>query len=211
MLGPYTGSDQQSFQAVVFGGSDVIPVLGTRAAVAARPASQLGLFAFPRIAGPPARVVGGADVIVMLKDSPAARSLITYPATPAAATVWAKRGGFLSPNGKVNVDAYPLAGSRTMATQITATTKFRLDLGGLEPTAFRSKLSSLLHAHVRSPGRAAAISLAGKTGAPAWGRRPRRLLPHGRPICSSSGLLGVFRTCWTSNAHVDNGQLCTDM
>ena len=146
--------------AMVFGGSAVIPVLGTKASVAARPASQFDTFAFPRIAKAPARVVGGTDVVVMLNDSPAARSLVGYLATPAAATVWAKRGSFLSPNAKVAVASYPLAGSRTMATQVTETSIFRLDLAGLEPAAFRAKLAGLLQAYVRSPGRIDAITKA---------------------------------------------------
>jgi alpha-glucoside transport system substrate-binding protein len=146
--------------AMVFGGSAVIPVLGTKAAVAARPASQFDTFAFPRIAKGQPRVVGATDVVVMLKDRPAARSLISYLATPQAATVWAKRGGFLSPNAKVAVASYPLAGSRTMATQVTKTSIFRLGLAGLEPAAFQTKLSSLLQAYVRSPARIGAITKA---------------------------------------------------
>jgi alpha-glucoside transport system substrate-binding protein len=146
--------------AMLFGGSDVFSVLDTKAAVAARPASEFGAFAFPRMAAPPTRVVGGADVIVMLKDSPAARSLIDYLATPAAATIWAKRGGFLSPNRGVPINAYPLAASRAMATQVTETQIFRLDLAGLEPAGFQSKLAGLLGAYVRSPARIAKITQA---------------------------------------------------
>ena len=146
--------------AMLFGGSNVIPVLGTPAAVAARPSTQFGAFAFPTIAKPPARVVGSADVIVMLKDSPAARSLVDYLATPAAATVWAKRGGFLSPNAKVDVKSYPLAASRTMATQLMSTANFRLDLAGLMPATFPAKLNNLLQQYVRSPARVAAITKA---------------------------------------------------
>lgn len=135
--------------AMLFGGSNVFPFL--RSAVAARPVSQFGAFAFPRIGSPPARVVGGADVVVMLKDSPAAESLIQYLATPDAATIWAKRGGFLSPNNKVTLASYPSAASRTMAGQLIGTTTFRLDLAGLMPQAFRTKLSRLLQAYVKSP------------------------------------------------------------
>lgn len=146
--------------AMLFGGSNVIPVLSTPAAVAARPATQFGTFAFPMIAKPPARVVGSADVIVMLKDTPAARSLVDYLATPAAATVWAKRGGFLSPNAKVDVNSYPLAASRTMAAQLTTTSIFRLDLAALQPATFPARLNNLLGQYVRSPARVAAITQA---------------------------------------------------
>ncbi len=153
--------------AMLFGGSNVMPVLSTPAAVAARPATQFGAFAFPTIAKPPARVIGSADVIVMLKDSPAARSLVDYLATPAAATVWAKRGGFLSPNAKVDISSYPLAASRTMATQLTNTSIFRLDLAGLLPAPLPAKLNSVLQQYVRSPARAAAIMQALESAATA--------------------------------------------
>ena len=45
--------------------------------------------------------MGGGDIVVMFKDTPAARALITYLATPEAATIWASRGGFSSPNKNV--------------------------------------------------------------------------------------------------------------
>ena len=54
---------------------------------------------------------GGRDAAAtpssMFKDSPAARALVTYLATPEAATIWAKRGGFSSPNKNVPPSAYP--------------------------------------------------------------------------------------------------------
>ena len=43
----------------------------------------------------------------MFKDTPAARALVTYLATPEAATIWAKQGGFSSPNKGVPASAYP--------------------------------------------------------------------------------------------------------
>jgi len=126
--------------------------------VAARPASQFGAFAFPTISRPPARVVGGADVVVMVKDGVAARSLVGYLATPAAATVWAKRGGFISPNAKVDPASYPLAATRTMAMQVAQTATFRLDLAGLQTPAFRSKLAGFLKTFVQGPARVAQIT-----------------------------------------------------
>ena len=43
----------------------------------------------------------------MFKDSPAAQALVKYLATPEAAEIWAKRGGFSSPNKNVDPNVYP--------------------------------------------------------------------------------------------------------
>ena len=63
-------------------------------------------------------MVGGGDTIVMFKDDPATQAFVKYLATPQAAEVWAKRGGFSSPNKNVDPSAYrdPIArrgGGRT--------------------------------------------------------------------------------------------------
>ena len=51
-------------------------------------------------------------LVVMFKDTPAARALVKYLATREAATIWAKRGGFSSPNKNVPASAYPDAITR---------------------------------------------------------------------------------------------------
>lgn len=137
--------------AMVFGGSAVLPVL--RSAKGVRPMNQLGTFAFPTIGEPPARVIGRADAIVMVKDSAAARALIQYLATPEAASIWAKRGGFLSPNRKVEPSAYPLASSRTLAAALTRASAFRLDLSERQPATLQARLGELLQEYVRHPSR----------------------------------------------------------
>jgi alpha-glucoside transport system substrate-binding protein len=142
--------------AMVFGGSAVLPVL--HSAKAARPLTDFGVFAFPPIGKPPARVIGQADVVVMLKDTAAARALVQYLATPEAATIWVKRGGFLSPNRKVDLASYPLATSRALATQLTQASAFRLDLTMLQSAPFGTKLAALMHSFVKSPSRIDQIS-----------------------------------------------------
>ena len=77
---------------------DFVP---TAATVKAKPLTGYNVFPFPSINGSPPAVVGGGDTVVMFKDTPAARALITYLATPEAATIWAKLGGFSSPNKSV--------------------------------------------------------------------------------------------------------------
>jgi alpha-glucoside transport system substrate-binding protein len=93
-------------------------------------------FAFPSIGTSSPSVVGGGDTVVMFKDTPAARALITYLATPEAATIWAKLGGFSSPNKGVKASAYPDALTRTNATALAQAKIFRFDMSDLAPAAF---------------------------------------------------------------------------
>ena len=81
--------------------------------------------------------MGGGDIVTMFKDTPASRALMTYLATPAAATVWAKRGGFSSPNKNVKLTAYSgrrcSVGRRPRSQMRTI---FRFDMSDLQPAAF---------------------------------------------------------------------------
>jgi alpha-glucoside transport system substrate-binding protein len=72
----------------------------------------------------------------MLKDTPAGRALITYLATPQAATIWAKRGGFSSPNKNVPASAYTNVLNRKTALALANATTFRFDMSDLQPAAF---------------------------------------------------------------------------
>jgi alpha-glucoside transport system substrate-binding protein len=73
-----------------------------------KPITDFNFFPFPDIkpenAG--AQQVAG-DLFGMFKDSPEARSFIKYLTTAEAQTIWVKRGGAVSPNKKVSLDAYP--------------------------------------------------------------------------------------------------------
>ena len=120
--------------AMVFEGDFVGGVITS--STKAKPVKDFNVFSFPSICGSPASVVGGGDVVVMFKDNPAARALITYLATPAAATLWAKRGGFSSPNKKVKASAYPDPITRGTATALAQAKVFRFDLSDLQPAAF---------------------------------------------------------------------------
>jgi len=51
-------------------------------------------------------VLGAADAMALFSDSHEARALIEYLATPSGAEVWVKTGGFISPNGSVDLDWY---------------------------------------------------------------------------------------------------------
>jgi alpha-glucoside transport system substrate-binding protein len=57
-------------------------------------------------------------------------------ATPEAATIWAKLGGFSSPNKGVPASAYPNALQRAAATALAQAKTFRFDMSDLAPAAF---------------------------------------------------------------------------
>src|SRR3954452_1702104 len=98
--------------------------------------SGYDVFPFPAIGDAANDVVGGGDSIVMFKDNPASRALITYLASPEAAQIWVKRGGFSSPNKNVPEDAYPDEITKTTATAIAGADTFRFDMSDLAPASF---------------------------------------------------------------------------
>jgi ABC-type glycerol-3-phosphate transport system substrate-binding protein len=118
--------------AMTFEG-DFVP---TAATVKAKPITGYNEFPFPSVNGSAPAVVGGGDTVVMFKDTPAARALITYLASPEAATIWAKLGGFSSPNKGVPASAYPDALTRATATALATAKTFRFDMSDLAPAAF---------------------------------------------------------------------------
>ena len=91
---------------------------------------------FPAIDGSGATVVGGGDSVIMFKDSPAAQALIEYLATPEAAEIWAKRGGFSSANKNVDENAYEDPLLRKTAIAIGDAETFRFDMSDLQPAVF---------------------------------------------------------------------------
>lgn len=138
--------------AMVAGGSEALPVVAS--APNARPLAQFGVFAFPTMGKPSApRVIGSADAAVMVNDSAPSRALMRYLATPQAATIWVERGGFISPNRKVSLRAYPNAVTRPLAAAVEGTTMFRFDLPQLRSPGFNTAMANLLEQYVGSAGR----------------------------------------------------------
>jgi ABC-type glycerol-3-phosphate transport system substrate-binding protein len=102
----------------------------------AEPETGFNVFDFPSIDGSDPSVVGGGDTIIMFEDSPAAQALIEYLATPEAAEIWARRGGYSSANKNVDENAYEDPLLRTTATALADAETFRFDLSDLQPAAF---------------------------------------------------------------------------
>jgi len=93
-------------------------------------------FAFPPIEeafGTPALSAG--DLFGMFNDTPAARSLMQWLASAEAQEIWARRGGFLSPNKKVSPDVYPDPLVAQAAEILVTAEVVRFDASDLMPAA----------------------------------------------------------------------------
>jgi alpha-glucoside transport system substrate-binding protein len=100
----------------------------------AQPVSDFDFFAFPDInlAYAGAEQVTG-DLVSVFKDSPAARSLIAYLATPQAQAGWAQRGDTLSANRSVPLTEYPDPLSEQAARILTQAPVVVFDAGAILP------------------------------------------------------------------------------
>jgi alpha-glucoside transport system substrate-binding protein len=120
--------------AMVFEGDFVVGVITS--STKAKPGTGFNQFPFPAIATSNYPVVGGGDIAIMLKDNPAAEALIKFLASPQAGEIWAKLGGFSSPNKNVPASAYPDPITRATATALARAKVFRFDMSDLQPSSF---------------------------------------------------------------------------
>jgi ABC-type glycerol-3-phosphate transport system substrate-binding protein len=82
-------------------------------------------------------IVGGGDVAVQMRRSPGAAELVRFLASPEAAAVWARAGGFLSANLELDLSVYPDALTRSIARSLVESGNgFRFDLSDQQPAAF---------------------------------------------------------------------------
>ncbi|MBA2474777.1 MAG: extracellular solute-binding protein [Actinobacteria bacterium] len=136
--------------AMVFEGDFVGGVISSE--TKAKPKTGFNVFDFPSLKGSDPAVVGGGDVVAMFQDKPAARALIEYLATPEAAEIWAKLGGFSSPNKNVDESVYPDDITRSTASALAQAKVFRFDLSDLQPAAFGGDaMFTILQDFVKSP------------------------------------------------------------
>ncbi len=128
----FTGGDQPKAGMVFEGDFAQVNIAETKAKIG----TDAKVFPFPAVGGQ-APVVSGGDAAVVLKDSEAAQALVTFLASPDAATIQAKLGGYLSPNKSVALSAYPNDVQRKMAEAlVSAGDNFRFDMSDQAPQAF---------------------------------------------------------------------------
>jgi alpha-glucoside transport system substrate-binding protein len=104
----------------------------------AKPQTDFDFFDFPEIGDTGKIVVGGGNEVIMFNDTPASRALLEYLASPEAGEIWAKRGGFSSPNKNVGEDAYPEELTKRSATALANADDFLFDMSDLAPAEFGS-------------------------------------------------------------------------
>jgi alpha-glucoside transport system substrate-binding protein len=128
----FTGGDQPKAGMVYEGDFVQVNIGETDAEVG----TDAKVFPFPAVGDAPP-VVSGGDAAVILEDSEAAQALATFLASPDAAGVQAKLGGYLSPNRNVPNSAYPNEVQRKMARALVdAGDDFRFDMSDQAPQAF---------------------------------------------------------------------------
>jgi alpha-glucoside transport system substrate-binding protein len=103
-----------------------------------KPGTDYDVFTFPTI-NPEYQgaVTVGADVPVMVSDTPAARSVITYLASARAQETWIKHGGFTSVNRSVSADTYLDPVARTVAEELTEAEVSRFSAGDMMPASLQ--------------------------------------------------------------------------
>jgi len=117
--------------------ADFVPTAISDAAL--KPVQDYNEFAFPTIGkSSPATVLAGGDVVVTFKTNAATTALVKYLATPQAATIWAKRGGYTSANKKVTGSAYGDVLNRKTALALALGKVVRFDMSDQQPAAFGS-------------------------------------------------------------------------
>ncbi|MGV9914207.1 ABC transporter substrate-binding protein [Streptomyces tendae] len=128
----FTGGDQPKAGMVYEGDFVQVNIGETKAKVG----TDAKVFPFPAV-GATAPVVSGGDAAVVFKDSKAAQALATWLASPDAAAIQAKLGGFLSPNKSVDASVYPNEVQKKIADAlIAAGDDFRFDMSDQAPQAF---------------------------------------------------------------------------
>ncbi len=127
----FTGGDQPKAAMVAAGDFAQVNIPTTM-----KVGTDAKVFPFPAV-GDNGPVVSGGDAAVILEDSKGAQALATWLASPDAATIQAKLGGYLSPNKNVEDSAYPNPVQQKIAKAlIDAGDDFRFDMSDQAPQAF---------------------------------------------------------------------------
>jgi ABC-type glycerol-3-phosphate transport system substrate-binding protein len=91
---------------------------------------------FPLIKGAKPSVVVGGDQAVALKDDKATMALMAYLASKESAEIFAKGGGFITPNKTVEPSAYPDDTVRGLASLVVGAEVIKFDMSDLAPASF---------------------------------------------------------------------------
>jgi alpha-glucoside transport system substrate-binding protein len=96
-------------------------------------------------------ITTAGDLFGMFNDTPQAQSLIQYLLTADAQQIWVERGGFISMNKNVPLDAYPDDTSRRSAEILANASAAKFDGSDLMPNAMNQKFFESIVAFVQNP------------------------------------------------------------
>ncbi len=131
----FTGGEKAKAAMVFEGDFAAATITGAKAKIG----TDAKVFPFPAV-GSRSPVVTGGDVGVALKDGQAAQALLTFLASSDAAGIWAKEGGFVSANKRLDLAVYPDDVQRSIAKALVAAgDDFRFDMSDQAPAAFGGK------------------------------------------------------------------------
>ena len=134
-----------------------------------QPGIDYDVFRFPAIrAGQPGGITIGADMPVMVRDTPAARSFLAYLASARAQEAWIKLGGFTSVNRSVSLDSYRDPVARSIAAELTGAELSRFSAGDMLPSGLQRAWWAAMVELVQDPRQLDAkleqLTAAAKTG-----------------------------------------------
>ena len=146
LVGSYRAGFEESVRRAFGGGTSAAMVMEgdfVEGVITSRSSARIGIdvdaVPFPSARPNVPAVVGGGDVAVQLRGSPGSAALMRYLATPAAAAVWARAGGFVSANQQLDLAVYRNPLQRSIARALVETgNAVRFDLSDLQPDAFGS-------------------------------------------------------------------------
>ena len=104
----------------------------------AKPSTGFNTFVWPQITpGPDASAVEIAgDMMVAFRDTPAIEAFVKYLATPQAAEIWAKQGGFGTGNKNVPASVYPDPITKAAEAPLLTAKSVVFDMSDEQPPAF---------------------------------------------------------------------------
>jgi alpha-glucoside transport system substrate-binding protein len=107
-------------------------------ATKAKPKTGFNVVPFPTITSgaPSTAVETGGDLIITFKDSPAIEAFVKYLATPQAAEIWARLGGFGTGVRNMPASVYPDSITRTTEAPLLGAKSVVFDLSDQQPAAF---------------------------------------------------------------------------
>ena len=120
----------------------------------AKAGTDYDFFEFPKI-GDQSTTVSGGNIVVMFKDTPASQALVEFLASPEAGEIWAKRGGFSSPNKNVPESAYTDPIFKRAATGIAQAESLVFDMSDMAPGAFAGEEFSIMQNFLKNPSNVA--------------------------------------------------------